>query len=68
MRVVGKAKMETSLEEKWLAGIRASDLIKSLGMPSFRQGGVFRGSPSLFNQMDTERMLRKQRWLNEHTA
>ena len=68
MRIVGKAKTETSLEEKWLAGVRASDLMKSLGVPSFRQGGVFRGSPSWFNQLDTERMIRKQRWLNEHIA
>jgi hypothetical protein len=68
MRIVGKEKTPASDEEKWLAGIRASDLMKSLGIPSFRQGGVFRGSQSMFDRMDAERLMRRQRWLNEHTS
>lgn len=68
MRLVGKIKTETSVEAKWLAGVRASDLMKSLGVPSFRQGGVFRGTQAMFDQMDAERLQRRQRWLDEHAA
>lgn len=68
MHVVGKAKAVTSYEDRWIAGIRASDLVKSLGVPSFRQGGVFRGPQRMFNQMDEERAMRRQRWLNEHSS
>lgn len=68
MRIVGKEKIVTTDEEKWVAGIRASDLVKSLGIPSFRQGGVFRGPQSMFDQMDDERLKRRLRWLNEHSA
>jgi len=68
MRIVGKAKAVTSDEDRWVAGIRASDLVKSLGVPSFRQGGVFRGPQSMFDQMDDERVMRRQRWLNEHSS
>jgi len=68
MRIVGKKKTVTSDEDRWVAGARASDLVKSLGIPSFRQGGVFRGPQSMFDQMDDERVMRRQRWLNEHSA
>lgn len=68
MRIVGKEKIVTTDGEKWVAGIRASDLVKSLGIPSFRQGGVFRGPQSMFDQMDDERLKRRLRWLNEHSA
>ena len=68
MRIVGKEKIVTTDEEKWVAGIRASDLVKSLGIPSFRQGGVFRGPQSMFDQMDDERLKRRLRWLNEHST
>lgn len=68
MRIVGKGKSATSDEDRWIAGVRASDLLKSLGVPSFRQGGVFRGPQRIFNQMDDERVIRRQRWLNEHSS
>ena len=68
MRIVGKQKPATTDEEKWVAGARASELMRTLGIPSFRQGGVFRGPQSMFDQMDDERIKRRQRWLNEHSA
>jgi len=68
MRIVGKEKIATSNEERWLAGVRASNLAQSLGIPDFRERGVFRGSRALFDQMDDERAMRRQRWLNEHAA
>lgn len=68
MRVVGKEKAASSDEERWVAGIRASDLVKSLGIPSFRRGGVLRGPQKMFDQMDAERLAQRQRWLNEHSC
>lgn len=68
MRIVGKGKSVTSDEDRWAAGVRASDLLKSLGVPSFRQGGVFRGPQRMFDQMDDELVIRRQRWLNEHSS
>ena len=68
MRIVGKEKTAASDEEKWRAGVRASDLVKSLGIPNFRKGGVFRGPQSMFDQLDDERVMRRQRWLNEHSS
>ena len=68
MRVVGKEKNATSDEERWVAGVRASDLVKSLGIPTFRQIGVFRGPQKMFDQMDDERVMLRQRWLNEHSS
>ena len=68
MRIVGKEKTATSDEEKWAAGVRASALVQSLGIPNFRRGGVFRGPQSMFDQMDDERLKRRLRWLNEHSA
>lgn len=68
MRIVGKEKAATSDEERWNAGIRASDLAKSLGIPTFRQRGVFRGPQRVFDQMDAERLMQRQRWLDEHTS
>jgi len=68
MRIVGKEKAVTSDEDKWIAGIRASDLAKSLGVPTFRERGVFRSPQRMFDQMDDERVMRRQRWLNEHSS
>lgn len=68
MRIVGEKKAATSDEERWNACIRASDLAKSLGIPTFRQRGVFRGPQKMFDQMDAERLMQRQRWLNEHTS
>lgn len=68
MRIVGKEKTIISYEEKWEAGMKANDLAKSLGIPSFRRGGVFRGTQKLFDQMDTERLILRQRWLNENAS
>ena len=68
MRIVGKAKSVASDKDRWVAGIKASDLTKSLGIPNFRKGGVFRGTQEMFDQMDAERQLLKQRWLLEHST
>ena len=68
MRIVGKEKAITSDEDRWVAGVKASDMAKSLGVPAFREGGVFRGPQSMFDQMDDERVKRIQRWLNEHSS
>jgi len=68
MRIVGKEKAITSDEDKWIAGVKASDLAKSLGVPNFREGGVFRGPQRMFDQMDDDRIKRRQRWLNEHSS
>ena len=68
MRIVGKGKAATSDEERWAAGIRASDLAKSLGIPNFRKGGVFRGTQAMFDKMDAERLAQMRRWLNEHSS
>lgn len=68
MRIVGKEKILTSYEDRWIAGARASDLAKSLGVPSLRETGVFRGPQSIFDQMDEDRLKRKRRWLNEHAV
>lgn len=68
MRLVGTEKSVLSDEERWNAGIKASDLAKSLGVPTFRQRGVFRGSQAMFDQMDAMQIMQRQRWLNEHTA
>jgi hypothetical protein len=67
MRIVGKAKVASSDKDRWIAGIRASDLAKSLGIPSFRKGGVFRGPQEMFDRMDAERLMQRQRWLDEHS-
>ena len=48
MHVVEKT--DASNEEKLQAGARASDLEKLLGIPSFRQGGEFRGSQNMFDE------------------
>jgi len=68
MRIVGREKRATSNEDKWMAGVRASNLTQSLGIPDFREKGVFRGSQALFDRMDDERAMRRQRWLNEHAV
>lgn len=68
MHIVGKEKVITSDEDRWIAGVKASDLTKSLGVPAFRESGVFRGPQSMFDQMDNERVKRIQRWLNEHSS
>ena len=67
MRIVGKEKTPSSHKERWLAGVKASDLTRSLGIPNFRKGGVFRGPQELFDQMDVERQIQKQRWFLEHS-
>ncbi len=68
MRIVGKEKAVSSYKERWDAGIRACDLVKSLGIPSFRKGGVFRGPQKMFDQMDAERQMQRQKWLYEHSS
>lgn len=68
MRIVGKEKTAASDEDRWVAGARASDLAKSMGIPTYRQTGVFRGPQRMFDQMDEERVKLRQRWLNEHSA
>ena len=68
MRIVGKEKAVTSDEDRWIAGVRASELAKSLGIPAFRESGVFRGPQRMFDLMDDERVMRRQRWLNEHSS
>lgn len=68
MRIIGKRRVASSDEEKWVAGVRACDLVKSLGIPSFRKGGVFRGPQKMFDQMDAERLMQRQRWLHEHSS
>ena len=68
MRIVGKERYVTSDEERWIAGVRASDLAKSLGIPDFHERGVFRGPQRMFDRMDDERVMRRQRWLNEHSS
>lgn len=68
MRIVGNRKVVTSDEERWAAGIKANVLMKSLEIPSFRHKGVFRGTQKMFDQMDAERMMQRQRWLNEHAS
>ncbi len=67
MRIVGKEKADSSYKDRWDACKRASDLTKSLGIPSFRKGGVFRGTQKMFNKMDDERQIQKQRWLRDHS-
>lgn len=68
MRIVGKVKAATTDEEKWIAGVKASELAKSLGIPCFRQRGVFRGPQSMFDQMEAQRLKLIQEWLNEHSS
>ena len=68
MRIVGKEKNITSDEDRWMPGVRASSLADSLGVPTFREAGVFRGPQKMFDQMDDERLMRRQRWLNEHSS
>ena len=68
MRIVGKEKAITSDEDRWIAGVRASDLARSLDIPTFRDVGVFRGPQRMFDQMDDDRVKRRQRWLNEHSS
>ena len=68
MRIVGTEKAVTSDEDRWIAGVRASELAKSLGIPAFRESGVFRGPQRMFDLMDDERVMRRQRWLNEHSS
>lgn len=68
MRTVGKEKTAASYQERWIAGIKACDLAKSMGIPDFRKRGVFRGSQKMFDQMDGERVMLRQRWLNEHSS
>ena len=66
MRIVGKMKVATTDKERWDAGIRASDLSKSLGIPGFRKGCVIRGTQKMFDEIDAERQM--QRWLREHSS
>lgn len=68
MRIVGKEKAVISDEDRWIAGVRASDVAKSLGIPDFREAGVFRGPQSMFDRMDEERIMHRQRWINEHSS
>jgi hypothetical protein len=68
MRVIGKEKFSNSYEERWSDGVRAAELVKSLGVPSFRQIGVFRGSQKMFDQMDAEIIAKRQRWLNDRST
>jgi hypothetical protein len=63
MRVIGKEKFSNSYEDRWSNVVRAAELVRSLGVPSFRQVGVFRGSQKMFDQMDAEIIAKKQRWL-----
>lgn len=68
MRIVGKEKTATTDEERWNAGIKASELVESLGLPNFRQRGVYRGPQRFFDQMDEQRLKLRQAWINEHSA
>jgi hypothetical protein len=67
MRIVGNRKFIISNEGMFAAGVKASNLMSSLDIPQFRTKGVFRGTHELLNQMDAERRVLKQRWLNEHS-
>jgi hypothetical protein len=68
VRIVGKVKLLTSAEDRWNAGIKASELAKSLKFPEFREPGIYRGTQSMFDQMDEDRLKLRQRWLNEHST
>lgn len=68
MRIVGNKKALNSYEERLDELVRVSGFMKSLGIPSFRRTGVFRGSQKMFDQMDMEALIKRQRWLNEHST
>lgn len=48
-------------------GARLDAMLQSLGLPDFRSRGVFRGPPSMFEEMDAERARKLREWVNEHT-
>jgi hypothetical protein len=68
VRIVGKKMIGDSVEDRWNAGLRACDLVTSLGVPDFSEKGVFRGTQQMFDRMDEERDMRRRRWLDEHTS
>lgn len=68
MRVIGKERFSNSYEERLDDVVRVAELVKSLGIPSFRQIGIFRGSQEMFDKMDAEVIVKKQRWLNDHST
>ncbi len=48
-------------------GARLDALTQSLAIPDFQPKGVFRGTQSMFDEMDAERTRKVREWVNEHT-
>lgn len=70
MRIVGNrdwSPVASSPEEAMRRGARLDAMLQSLGLPDFRPRGVFRGPPSMFEEMDAERARKLREWVNEHT-
>ncbi len=69
MRIVGNKNWNSvaaTPEEAMRRGTKLDAMTKSLGIPDFQLKGVFRGSQSMFDEMEATRARKIREWVNEH--